>query len=80
VAEGGGDVGLAVLAEDADGKVAQGSHGAGQGAGADLGVVLAERAIPDVMWCRGFSMPQWPLIQVESSVQVASKTLRLVIR
>ena len=29
---------------------------------------------------RRFSMPQWPLIQVASSVQVASKTLRLVIR
>lgn len=39
------EVRLAVLAEDADGEVAQAGHGAGQSAGADL----AERAVPHVV-------------------------------
>jgi hypothetical protein len=48
-AESGGDVGLAVLAEDADGEVARAGHGPGQVAGADFGVVLAEGPVTDVV-------------------------------
>jgi hypothetical protein len=48
-AEGGGDVGVAGLAVEADGEVAEAGHGAGQVAGADLGVVLAVGAVTDVM-------------------------------
>jgi hypothetical protein len=49
VAEGGGDVGVAVLAVDADGEVAQAGHDAREMAGMDLGVVLAEGAVADVV-------------------------------
>jgi transposase InsO family protein len=49
LAEGGGDVGVAVLAVDADGEVAQAGHDPGQVPGADLRGVLAEGAVADVM-------------------------------
>ncbi|MGC2997975.1 hypothetical protein ACPF8X_06155 [Streptomyces sp. G35A] len=49
VAEGGGDVGVAVLAVDADGEVAQAGHDAGQVAGADFRGVLVEGAVADVV-------------------------------
>ena len=40
---------MAVGLEDADGEVAQASHGSGGGAGADLGGVLGEGDIADVV-------------------------------
>ena len=49
VAEGGCDVGVAVLAVDADGEVAQAGHDAGQVTGADLRGVRVEGAVADVV-------------------------------
>ncbi|WP_308314789.1 hypothetical protein, partial [Streptomyces sp. CNQ085] len=40
---------MAVLAVDADGEVAQAGHDAGEAAGVDFGVVLAEGAVADVV-------------------------------
>ncbi|GAA4964704.1 hypothetical protein GCM10023238_35390 [Streptomyces heliomycini] len=48
-AEGGGDVGVTVLAVDADGEVAQAGHDVGQVAGADVRGVLVEGAVADVV-------------------------------
>lgn len=47
VPEGGGDVGVAGLAVDADGEVAEADHCARQATGADLGVVFAVGALAD---------------------------------
>ncbi|MFF8035167.1 hypothetical protein [Streptomyces sp. NPDC016626] len=49
MAESSGDVGVAVLAVDADGEVAQAGHHAGQVPGADLRGVLTEGAVADVV-------------------------------
>jgi hypothetical protein len=48
-AQGCGDVAVAVGAQDADGEVAQAGHGAGGVAGADLGGVLSEGGVADVV-------------------------------
>src|SRR6266545_2952741 len=48
-AQRGGDVAVAVGPEDADGEVAQAGHGSGGGAGADLGGVLGEGGVADVV-------------------------------
>jgi hypothetical protein len=40
----------------------------------------SSRNVRSRTWCSRFSMSQWPLIQVASSVQVASKMLGPVIR
>jgi len=49
VAAGGGDGGVAGEPEDGDGEVAQGGHGLGPVAGADLGGVFAVGDITDVV-------------------------------
>ena len=49
VAQGGGDVAVAVPPQDADGEVAQAGHGPRGGAGADLAGVLGEGDIADVV-------------------------------
>jgi hypothetical protein len=49
VAEGGGQVDLPRPAENPDGEVTQADHGAGAGAGPDLGAVLGEGDVADVM-------------------------------
>ena len=49
VAAGGGDAGVAAGLEDADGEVAQGGHGLGAAAGADLGGVFAVGDVADVV-------------------------------
>jgi hypothetical protein len=49
MAQGGSDVAVAVGAQDADGEVAQTGHGAWCSAGADLGGVLGEGDIAEVM-------------------------------
>jgi hypothetical protein len=49
VAQRGGDVDGPGLAEHADDQVAQGRHDAGSGAGADLGGVLGEGGVADVV-------------------------------
>ena len=48
-AQGGGDVAVTVLPQDADGEVAQAGHGAGRGAGAELVGVLGEGDVADVV-------------------------------
>lgn len=78
MAPGGGDVGAAVLAVDADGEVVQAGHGAGQVSGADLGVVLAEGLVADVVQ-RVLDVPVAPDPGGEL-LAVASPGGRLVIR
>ena len=48
LADGGGDFGVAGLADEPDGKI-QGGHDAGAGAGPDPGRVLTVSNVPDVM-------------------------------
>jgi len=48
-AQRSGDVAVAVGAQDADGEVAQAGHGAGGGAGTDLGDVLGEGGVAEVV-------------------------------
>ena len=48
-ADGGGDVGVAGLADESHGEVTEGGEGAGAGAGADLGRILTERDIADMV-------------------------------
>src|SRR6266511_176947 len=48
-AQRGGDVAVAAGVEDADGEVAQAGHGPGGVAGADLGGVLGEGGVADVV-------------------------------
>jgi hypothetical protein len=48
-AQGGGDVAVTVGAQDADGEVAQTGHGSWCGAGAELGGVLGEGGVADVV-------------------------------
>lgn len=49
VAQRGSEVDLAANAQDPDGQVADGRHGPGRVAGADLGGVLGEGDVADVM-------------------------------
>jgi hypothetical protein len=58
MAAGGGDVSRAGESVDADREVAQGCHGGGSGAGADLGVVFGVGT--SRIQCSRFSMPQCP--------------------
>jgi hypothetical protein len=55
VAAGGGDAGVPGRFQDADGQVAQGSHGLGSAAGADLGGVFAVADVADVV--QGLDLP-----------------------
>src|SRR4029450_3609484 len=48
-AQRGGDVAVTVGAQDADGEIAQAGHGAGGGAGSDLGGVLGEGGVAEVV-------------------------------
>jgi hypothetical protein len=48
-AQRGGDVVVTMPPEDGDGEVAQAGHGAGRGAGAELGGVLSEGGVADVV-------------------------------
>ncbi|WP_327745959.1 hypothetical protein OHO28_49830 [Streptomyces europaeiscabiei] len=74
----GGDVGVAVLAVDADGEVARAGHDARETTDTDFGVVLAERAVADVV--QQVSIFRCPLIQSASRVPVTAPGGRLVIR
>ena len=47
LADGGGDLGAAGLADEPDGEVTQGCHDAGTGSGPDSGRILTERDIAD---------------------------------
>src|SRR4029450_13170308 len=49
VAQGGGEVDRPGAAQRANGEVAQGRHDVGAGAGADLGAVLGEAGVADVV-------------------------------
>jgi hypothetical protein len=49
VAQRGGDVAMAVGVQVADGEVAEAGHGPGGGASADLGGVLSEGGVADVV-------------------------------
>jgi hypothetical protein len=49
VSEGGGEVDRPSAAQHADGEVAQAGHDVWAGAGADLGAVLGEGGVADVM-------------------------------
>lgn len=51
VSAGGGDTGVPGRFQDPDGQVAQGGHGLGSAAGADLGGVFAVADIADVVQC-----------------------------
>ena len=48
-AQRGGDVAVTVPPQDADGEIAQAGHGAGGGAGPDLGGVLGEGGVAEVV-------------------------------
>jgi hypothetical protein len=51
VPAGGGDAGVPGRFQDADGQVAQGGHGLGSAAGADLGGVFAVADVAEVVQC-----------------------------
>lgn len=48
-AESGGDIGAVAAAQQGDGEVAAGGKGLGGGAGADLGAIVIEGDIADVV-------------------------------
>jgi hypothetical protein len=55
VPAGGGDAGVPGRFQDADGQVAQGGHGLGSAAGADLGGVFAVADVAEVV--QGLDLP-----------------------
>lgn len=71
-------LGVAVLTMDADGEVAHAGHDARETAGLDLGVVLAERAVTDVV--QKNSIFPGPRIQSACWAPVTAPGGRLVIR
>jgi hypothetical protein len=48
-AQRGGDVAVTMPPEDGDGELAQAGHGAGRGAAAELGDILSEGGVADVV-------------------------------
>jgi len=75
VPAGGGDTGVPGRFQDSDGQVAQGGHGLGSAAGADLGGVFAVADVADVVQA---SICQWPRIQSASWAGAAWWASRLV--
>ena len=55
VAVGGGDVGVAVEAQEADGQAAQGCHDAGRVAGSDQGFVFLVGDVADILQGRSLA-------------------------
>jgi hypothetical protein len=64
VALGGGEVDRPGAAQRADGEVPEAGHDVGAGAGAQVGAVLGEGGVAEVVsrrrWCRPFSIAQCP--------------------
>jgi hypothetical protein len=58
VAEGSGEVDRSGAAQRAIGEVVQAGHGVGAGAGADLGAVLGEGGVAEIV--QAFSIAQCP--------------------
>jgi hypothetical protein len=69
LAEGGGEVDRPGVAERADDQVAQAGHDLRAGPGAQLGGVLGECHVPDVI--KGFSIAKCPRMRSASRVGLA---------